>query len=215
MIKHKMLRLALSVVAAGLLVAGCNSTTSTNSKAQLSDSVKPKFTEEEIGLRNTSLMDESKTVGDKTDYRKDVAGSGNTIKRAFQDAPPMIPHDVEGMMEVTRDNNQCISCHLPEVAASMGATSVPVSHFTDFRPRHTYDGKDFKKAADNMKNEVAIKKLDDLASARFNCTACHAPQSMGDAPLNVFEPDFIDKDGAKKSNWDGDRLLEGLNTLEY
>lgn len=213
MLKHKMLKLGLSAVVAGLLVAGCSNTGATNSKATTVEVVKPKFAAEDIGLRNTSLMDEVKTVSNETAYISEAPGSGFKIERAYQDAPPMIPHDVEGMMEITRDNNQCVSCHMPEVAQSMGATPVPTSHFMDFRPRHKLEGKEFKKVVSEDKNEVSIKKLDDLAAARFNCVACHAPQSMGNAPLNVFEADFIDKDGTAKSNWTGDRLLEGLNTL--
>ena len=34
----------------------------------------------------------------------------------------MIPHDTEGMLPITIDNNQCTSCHDPMVAESMGAT---------------------------------------------------------------------------------------------
>ncbi|WP_228283454.1 nitrate reductase cytochrome c-type subunit [Arcobacter sp. FWKO B] len=215
MLKLRTLKLGLSVAVVGMLVAVYSNAADTTNKSKVAESVKPKYAAEDIGLRNTSVYDETKTVSNKTNYRTDVPGSGNKIKRAYQDAPPMIPHDVEGMMEITRDNNQCISCHIPAVAESMGATPIPDSHFMDFRPRHQLVNGEFKKVADNMKNEVSIKKLDDLASARFNCAACHAPQSQGDAPLNVFEPDFIDKDGTAKSNWTGDRLLEGLNTVAY
>lgn len=209
MIKHKIAKLGISIVVAGLLVSGCTN----SSVAKKEEVVKPALAAEDIGLRKVSVYEDT-SVADKTQYADNAAGSGVKFKRAYQDAPPMIPHDTTGMMEITRDNNQCVSCHMPEVAVSMGATPVPTSHFMDFRPRHKLvEGEKFVKTVNEDKNEVKIKKLDDLAAARFNCVQCHAPQSQGEAPLNVFEPDFIDKDGTAKSNWTGDRLLEGLNTL--
>ena len=51
--------------------------------------------------------------------------SGYKIDRAYQNAPPMIPHDVEGMLNITRDNNACIGCHDAAVAESMGTTPIP------------------------------------------------------------------------------------------
>lgn len=173
----------------------------------------PSISEESLGLRKTSISKESDTVSSKTQYSSDAPGTSTKIKRAFQDAPPMIPHDVEGMLPITINDNQCVSCHMPEVAADMGATPIPTSHFTDFRPKPSYDGKTFKAPADTMKNEISIKKLDALAGARFNCSQCHAPQSDGQLVKNNFQADYTDKDGASKSTWNGAKLTDGLNTI--
>jgi cytochrome c-type protein NapB len=171
-------------------------------------------TEESLGLRKTDIYTEDTTTGDKTMYGTGYAGSGYKIKRAFQDAPPMIPHDTDGMLPITISSNQCTSCHAPEVASSMGALPYPVSHMTDFRPSHKFDGKTFTKAVDNMKNEVSIKSTGDkLAGARFNCTQCHAPQSTGKLAVeNTFEAVYSNKDGASKSSWVGTRLTNDLDT---
>ena len=103
-------------------------------------------------------------------------------KRAFENAPPMIPHDTEGMLPITIDNNQCTSCHDPMVAESMGATPIPKSHFTSFREDVNIDKKgelqrDGKVVANGSDLKTIIKPLDHLSNARFNCSVCYAPQS--------------------------------------
>jgi nitrate reductase (cytochrome), electron transfer subunit len=170
--------------------------------------------EESLGLRKTTIYSEKDTTADKVMYGTDAAGTSKKIKRAFQDAPPMIPHDVDGMLPITINNNQCTMCHEPAVAESMGATPIPKSHFMDFRPKHKFDGKQFTKSIDNMKNEVSVKPIEQLAGARFNCTQCHAPQTTGKLAVeNNFEAAFTKKDGEFKSSWD-EVILDDLNTLE-
>jgi cytochrome c-type protein NapB len=116
----KKLRIALGIVAAiAILFAGCATT----------------YTEESLGLRKTDLYTEgAETVGEKTNYSKVSAGSGQFINRAFENAPPMIPHDVKGMLPIKIGNNACLSCHTPEVAAAVNATPFPASHMTNYRP---------------------------------------------------------------------------------
>jgi cytochrome c-type protein NapB len=201
-------KISLTMLAGTVLFfAGCNY----NSVSK--EELKPVISEESLGLRKVDLYTENQAVPAKTEYSKNYAGSGNKIKRAFQDAPPMIPHDTEGMLPITIDNNQCTSCHMPEVATSMGATPIPKSHFTDFRPKHKFDGKTFEKSVDNYKNEVSIKEIETLAGARFNCSQCHAPQSNGELVGNTFEAQFTAKDGADKSNWRDGKFTESLDTL--
>ena len=103
---------------------------------------------------------------------------------------------------------------MPETAASMGATPIPKSHFTNFRPKHNFDGKQFSKVIDNYKNEVAISKPSDkLSMARFNCSQCHAPQSRGDlAVSNTFEGGFSEKNGKTTSTW-YDHMNDDLATV--
>ncbi|MDY0121741.1 MAG: nitrate reductase cytochrome c-type subunit [Sulfurimonas sp.] len=206
---------ALGVATAALLFVGCNEAKNAAPVAQEQTQVPvPSISEEELGLRKTSIDHEQNVEGSKTKYSDSYPGSGYKIKRAFQDAPPMIPHDTEGMLPITIHDNQCIACHMPEVAADMGATPIPSSHYTNFRPQHKLlEGEKFVKSIDNMKNEVSIKKQETLAGARFNCSQCHAPQSDGQLVENSFEPDFVAVDGAEKTAWDGDRLLKGLNTV--
>jgi len=172
--------------------------------------------EESLGLRKTNLYSEkTETQGHKAEYSTSYTGSGVKIKRAFQDAPPMIPHDVEGLLPITINNNQCLGCHMPEEAAAMGmgATPIPVSHFINFRPSSSaIKGEN---TSSETLSHVSIKKSKKLYGGRFNCSQCHAPQSGDDlAVKNTFEADYTSADGASKSTWNGTKLMEGINTYE-
>ena len=180
------------------------------------------ITEESLGLRKTDIYTEDTTTGDKTMYTKGYAGSGYKIERAFQDAPPMIPHDTEGMLPITISNNQCTSCHAPEVASSMGALPYPISHMTDFRPMTKVvddtiikNGKKVVNTSSDELEHVTTRDNDGkLIGARFNCTQCHAPQSTGKLPVeSTFEAVYSDNDGSSKSRWMGNRLTSDLDTV--
>jgi cytochrome c-type protein NapB len=203
-------KITLGLFTAALLFVGCNN----DATPAAGDTVKPTISEESLGLRKTNLYTEaSDTAGDATNYGKSVAGSGYKIKRAFQDAPPMIPHDVEGMLPITIKDNQCIGCHDPAVAASVGATAYPSSHMTNFRPAGSYAVKG-ENTSDGTLSHISIKKEGKLVGARFNCSQCHAPQSDSPAPKNNFEATFLNEDGASKSSWNGARLMEGIDTTK-
>lgn len=144
------------------------------------------YNEEELGLRKVDLYSEKTVVGEPTSYSTVSAGESKMIQRSFENAPPMISHDVEGMMDMTKDSNACTGCHLPEVAEAVKATPIPKSHFFDMRTQ---------------------KVLTEMSQARYNCSACHAPQSANE-PLvkNEFKPQFRKTNGAARSN-----LIDNLN----
>ena len=196
----KLVKLTLAItVAATILFAA-------NTKNVIDD--------DSIGLRKVDLLSEEKAAPDETKYGTTQPMSGYKIERAYQNAPPMIPHDVEGMLEITPQNNMCIGCHDVSVAESMTATPIPKSHYIDFRPKHKLTGEKKKKSIDNMKNEVSIKPIETISHARFNCTACHAPQSTGKLAVeNTFEANYTRKDGKDKSTWD-EVLTDDLDTLK-
>jgi len=203
-------KITIGLATVTILFIGCVKTPST-------------VTEESLGLRKTDLYSEkAETHGDETKYAKTTAGSGHKFQRAFQDAPPMIPHDTEGMLPITINNNQCTSCHQPGVAESMGALPYPKSHMTDFRPatslaadgRITKNGTSVDNTSGANLEHVSIKEMGSLAGARFNCTQCHAPQSDSPAPENTFEAAYTREDGASKSTWSGTKLMEGIDTTK-
>jgi len=199
--------LGLSAV---LLIVGCSDNKVSPTTVQ---KVKPTISEESLGLRTTDLYSEkSDTFGDETKYSTNYAGSGHKISRAFQDAPPMIPHDIDGMLPITINNNQCTGCHMPEVASSMAATPIPNSHFTNFRPKSV--AMSGANTSSQTLSNVSIKKGDHLVGARFNCSQCHAPQSDSPAPKNNFEAVFTDPNGASQSAWSGTKLMEGIDTTQ-
>lgn len=203
-------KIALSlVVASSFMFIGCVDANLNNKEV-----AKQKVGDTSIGLRKVDLFSENTVLPEKTQYSDTMPGTGKKFARAFQDAPPMIPHDTTGMLPITTSNNQCAGCHTPGVAETMGALPFPPSHLTDFRPKHNYDGQKFEKSVDNMKNEISIKEIGQLSNARFNCSACHAPQSDGQIVENNFTPDYTSKDGKEKSSWSGSKLTEGLETLK-
>ncbi len=117
----KLTNIALGLfTAAAIFMVGCSATQTVS--------------EESLGLRKTSLYTESDAMPVKTEYSKKAAGESQIIARAFENAPPMIPHTVDGMLPITINNNACTGCHVPGVAESMNATPIPQSHFTNFRP---------------------------------------------------------------------------------
>lgn len=206
-------KLTVTLAATTLLFVGCNSSAE---KAQTpAAEVKPKaeITEESLGLRKTDLYSENTTSANKTEYITADAGTSTKFERAYQDAPPMIPHDVSDFLPITANNNACTGCHMPEIAPAMGATPIPKSHFLDMRPKHNWDGKQFSKSIDNMKNETDVKKLTHLSTARFNCSQCHAPQSQGNLAVeNTFEAHYTREGGKFKSSWD-EVIYDSLDTV--
>lgn len=163
-------------------------------------------TEESLGLRKTDLYSEQTTVGDKTQYAKAAAGSSQYINRAYENAPPMIPHDVDGMLPITINNNACMGCHEPAVATSMNATAIPATHFTNYRPdtslasngKIVKDGHEVDNTSDAL---TSSQKLNQVSGARFNCSQCHAPQSQGELVVeNNFEGGFRNKGADRASN---------------
>ena len=201
-------KITLGLVAATLLFVGCNESAAPAKTA----AVKATISEDSLGLRKGTLYNENINPHG-TSYSTNFAGSGKKFKRAFQDAPPMIPHDTTGMLPIKINDNQCVGCHMPDVAAGVGATAIPPSHFTNFRPK-SIAIKGENTSSESLAN-VSIKKESHLVGARFNCSQCHAPQDTGALAVeNNFQPDYIDADGASKSRWNGSRMLEGLNTME-
>ena len=205
-------KITIGLATATLLLVGCGS----NSATPASEAkVAPTVTEEALSYRNTSLYDEAGTAAPEFHYSKDVTGASKKIKRAFQDAPPMIPHDTDGMLPIKKDDNQCVTCHMPEAAATMGmgATPIPPSHFLNMRPDNKIVNGKFKKQVDNLKNEVSIKEQSVLYQGRFNCTQCHAPQSNAKLITeNRFTADYLSDDGAHKSHWN-EELTKHLDTV--
>ena len=208
--KLRSLTLGLTLGAA-IFISGCTMNKTVDANAVVSDEI---VTEASLGLRKTTIYAENTTSAAKTEYVKDQPGTSTIFDRAFQDAPPMIPHSVEDYLPVTISNNACIGCHEPEIASAMGATAIPKSHFIDFRPKHNYDGKTFTKSVDNMKNEVSVKPIKKLSGARFNCTQCHAPQSNGNLAVeSTFKAEYTRLDGPTKSSWD-EVILDNLDTIK-
>jgi len=143
-----------SALIAGFIFAGCQATNTTSNTVSNKE---VKVT----GIREANLNADSQNLPElKLNTTQPIPGKVKAQPAAFSDAPPMIPHSVEGMVPITKNNNMCLNCHMPQAAKSMGVTAIPESHFVD--------------------NFANGKKAPKLAGSRFNCTLCHAPQAMVD-----------------------------------
>lgn len=143
--------------------------------------------EEELGIRKESLYSEEKEKPVHGEYSKTEPGKSKRIERAFENSPPLIPHDLTGMLPIALTNNACLNCHMPEPAKSLGATPLPKSHFVDM---------------DTGKSLGA-----DLDGKRYPCMQCHAPQVKIPEPIqNTFKADFRKKKDKTRSS-----LLDSLN----
>ncbi len=223
-------KITLGLATASLLLVGCNgaNTTANNSekaaanKTAVKEVVKPVLDETKLGYRGADLLKEDDVVPPKVEYTDAPPGTSKRFKRAYQDAPPMIPHSVEGLLPITKDNNQCLGCHMPDVAKSMGATPIPVSHFTNFRPKTMVkgdkvlkNGKVIKNTSDENLANVSIQKENKLYPGRWNCSQCHAPQAKNSlVDKNHFQPHYTSKDGAFKSSWDESKWLKSIKIEE-
>ncbi len=90
-------------------------------------------------------------------------GEGPLLARAFEGAPALIPHTLEDMVPITRDENLCIDCHFIEEAEEGDPTPIPESHLRDMR-------------------RSPEKVGEAVAGARYNCVLCHVAPSSA-APL--------------------------------
>jgi len=216
-------KITIGLASSALLLVGCsNAATDTNAKANESV-VKPTITAANLGYRGTDDLLKEDVVPPAVKYHSAAPGTSKKFKRAFQDAPPMIPHDTTGMLPITKDNNQCLMCHMPDVASSMGATPIPVSHFTNFRPKTEVVGDEILKNGKAIKNtssaklaNVSIqvdKKEQHLYAGRYNCSQCHAPQATNElVDESRFKPVFTSPDGEHKSSWNQSKWMQDINT---
>ncbi len=143
--------------------------------------------EEDLGIRKESIYEEEKVKPEHGEYSKTEPGKSRRIERAFENSPPLIPHDLTGMLPIAETNNMCLNCHMPDVAKSLGATALPKSHFIDMDTGKYLGGK--------------------LDGKRYGCMQCHVPQVNIPEPIkNQFKADFRNKKSKTSSD-----LIDSLN----
>jgi len=214
-------KIGLGLATATLLFVGCGETPSTPVAQKATPQANTKdykgiqvIKENELGYRKADLYTGSTQAElPKPQYSTATPGTANKIQRAFQDAPPMIPHDTEGMLIITKNNNQCLQCHRPEVAKMVGATPIPKSHFLNMRPVNKILNGKFVKGVDNLKNQISVKKITKVYEGRYNCVQCHVPQSNAKLLTeNKFKAQYLSDDGAFKSHWN-EQVSKNLDTV--
>ena len=174
--------LIAAAIASGLLL----SCAQTMSGTKMDSTSAKTYMEEELGLRKETLYDESSTVPAHGEASTKEPGESTKFERSFENSPPLIPHDITGMLPLETDNI-CTGCHMPEEAVFSGATPIPTSHLINLTTGEYLRGK--------------------LDGARFNCMQCHVIQNiLTPAVENIFRGEFRDEQGRYRSN-----LLNILN----
>ncbi len=180
---------------AALLIAGCR-----NNNDELVD-------ENKLGIIDASVKSEETSFKEKAEYKNDQPGKAGKISRSFENAPPLIPHTTTGFFPIKKENNICLSCHMPDKVEKSGAVAIPATHFTNLRPKMIEDNGVLKFEEEE---KVHIQDLDTLNLAYFNCSQCHVPQTEVTVDIeNLFTPEFREEHGLEKSSLN-DKLKEGI-----
>ena len=170
----------VSLISLGLFISFAQA------KSETKTTLKSVYTEEELGLRKETLYDEDTTIPVHGEINTKQPGESIRIERSFENSPPLIPHDITGMLPL-EDDNICSGCHMPEEAVLSGAVPIPSSHLINLDTGEYLRGK--------------------LDGSRFNCMQCHVIQNiLTPAVENVFKGEFRDAEGRFRSN-----LLNILN----
>ncbi len=123
----------------------------------------------DLGFREVEILSTAPQAQET--YPDSAAGESKKLERAYPGAPPQIPHEVESMLPITRETNDCLDCHLPENAKDKKDVPTPKSHFQ--RPIIA-EGKPGEAMATVVKGYKAQKEL---LGTRYNCDMCHVPQA--------------------------------------
>ncbi len=171
--RNKIILLTVFISLVAMLFYGCE--------------VPKSVSEEEIGIRKQTLFSEQDIEPAQGVYPALKPGESKRFARSFENSPPLIPHDLTGMLPIAETKNMCMSCHMPQAAKSMGAVAIPKTHLMDMDTGKDLGG--------------------ELDGSRYDCMACHVPQVKLPAPVeNMFKGDFRDERSRYNSN-----LAETLN----
>lgn len=188
----------LFVMILSAMIIGCNS----------GDSKSDWMADENIDMSTDMIMSDDSPLTDMPEYSKVRGGESEVIDRSFENAPPLIPHKVAGLLPISIDNNMCLRCHLPEKAGNFEAIPMPKTHFTSYRPMVIEMDGVYRVVADP--NQVVETDLDHFNGAMFNCSQCHVPQANVTVDIdNLFTPEFRNNSARTKSNLKDD-MGEGV-----
>jgi cytochrome c-type protein NapB len=112
-----------------------------------------------MGLSKTSVFDTPTPAAFA--YSDSKPGWNDPLPRAWENAPPQIPHRVDEFLPIVAEDNQCLDCH--DVPKYIG------------QPKNI--DRTRKSKSPMSKDHYATAELEDIDGARFICTQCHVPQS--------------------------------------
>jgi cytochrome c-type protein NapB len=125
--------------------------------------------DDKMGLSKTSVFDDPAPA--TFEYPGTAPAKAEALPRAYDGAPPQVPHRIDKYLPITAEDNQCLDCHdeparIGKPAVKGKPTPMPVSHYV--------------KADDG-----SLKR----SGARHACVQCHVPQAgVGELVGNSFNP---------------------------
>lgn len=98
-------------------------------------------------------------------FSENPPGETTVLDRPYDGAPPMVPHDINGLA-INRSENDCLDCHMEGLELDEGhkATKVPASHY--------------------INEYTKEQKKDQVLGIWYNCLQCHVPQSEEEPPYS-------------------------------
>ena len=190
----------MALFCAGVLLISC----SQNKKRE-----KQLIDEDKLGFIDADVKSEETNLKSMAKYGEAIPGESDKIERAFENAPPMIPHTTENFFPITIKNNICFSCHLPEKAKEVKAIPLPETHFTSLRPEMEEKGGVYYTT---FEGKLAVSVSKNFNNAYFNCSQCHVPQASVTVNIeNLFTPEFRNAMGKERSALK-DQLDEGIKS---
>lgn len=109
----------------------------------------------DVGLARTAPMEVAPPPRVK---ENDSAPGDRPVRpRAYPGAAPAVPHGIADLLPITRTANACVDCHAVPEKKPGEPTPIPPSHYVDWR-------------------NAPGKRGEQVAGARWVCTACHVPQ---------------------------------------
>ncbi len=183
-----------------LIIVSCSET---------NESTPVDINENDLGIISASVFSDDTNLDGKALYDTATPGHSAKYERAFENAPPMIPHNTEGFFPITMKSNICLSCHMPAVAEAAGAVALPETHFTSLRPAITMEDGIYK--TDVGGAEIVKRRTPEtLSNLYFSCNQCHAPQATITVDIeNLFTPEFRELLNKNRSTLD-DQVTEGI-----
>lgn len=116
-------------------------------------------------------------------WTKVEAGDATRLPRVFQGAPPQVPHSLDGLLPITKDENPCFACHLPNMAGD-DDVPIPASHFARAKVMVASRAEAGPGAGAALSYVTGYAQDEDLPGARYNCVQCHTPVAENVTALN-------------------------------
>jgi cytochrome c-type protein NapB len=123
--------------------------------------------DDKIGLSKTSVFDDPAPA--VFNYPDTPPSSAQPLPRAWDGAPPQVPHKIDAFVPITTGKNLCVNCH--DKPGMIGKKKV--------------------KGIATPMSEAHYVKADDgklaRSGGRYTCTQCHTPQAqVNDLITNTF-----------------------------